>query len=205
MLEFENLWLLKQEGADCIISTSDAAISAPASHSKLPSFMKTLGGFPRPDLEWQSKTDALSAFPDHPKSMTALRSTLSFLRSGGLHAFISSFLPSSKGRKELASSVVGLSDFNQQLSEGQTTPCPLWWHPVFCTDCVQMMTSSWSRFSLWTLDFSAVQHCQCLPGVWLNKSVCVPKRKQWQPFPHNFSRSIPLLRPVYVPESVKLN
>lgn len=129
------------------------------------SLVETLGVFPRPGWEWRKKTAAFSASPGHPKSSPVLRSTLSFLWSKGLHAFISSFLPSSKGHWELVSSVVGLSGFHLQQSEGQTTPCPLWRSPVVCSDCVQTMTCSWSGFSGWTLDCSAGHDSQRLPGL----------------------------------------
>ena len=134
LFKFEPFWWLKQEGGDITVSTGDAAVSASASHPTL-------------DSEWQSKTEALSASPGHPESTAGLRSTLSFLWSGGLRAFISSFLPRSHGRQELASSLVRLSGFHPQQSEGQTTPRPLWRRPRFCVQ----MTCSWSRFSLWTL------------------------------------------------------
>lgn len=137
------------------------------------SFTETLGVLPRPGWEWQSKRAAFSASPSHPESSPVLRSTLRFLWSRGLHAFISSFLPSSKGHRELVSSVVGLSGFRLQQSEGQTTPCPLWRSPLFCSDCVQTMTCSWSGFSGWTLDRSAGHDSQRLPG--------------WKPLSHLYS------------------
>lgn len=149
-----------------ILSLKQATL--PSLHQRLvpsASFLETLGVFPRPDWEWQSKATALSASPGHPKSSAVLRSTPSFLWSRGLHAFISSFLPSSKGCWEPVSSVVRLSGFHPQQSKGQTTPCPLWRRPVFCSDCLQTMTCSWSRFSGWTLDCSARHDCQHLPGL----------------------------------------
>lgn len=71
--------------------------------------------FRSPDLKWHSQIDALSFS----------------LRSRGLHAFISSFLPSSKERNKLAPSMVGLSGYHPEQSEGQMTPCPLWLHHFF--------------------------------------------------------------------------